>query len=113
RAAVVAYRLGRSAEAAAHLEQCLERRPKNPVLRGQLAGCLMRLGYYDEALTHCDQALQDAPELAEFYRTRAFIRAKLRQTRGLDQDIRHFELLSRILPRTFWSGSELFSRHTE
>ena len=113
RAAVASYGLDRTAEAAGHLEQCLERRPENPVLQGQLAGCLMRLGKHQQALERCNQALEGAPELAEFYRTRAFIRAKLRQTTGLDKDIRHFELLSRMLPRTFWGGTALLARLTE
>ncbi len=113
RAAVASYGLDRAAEAAGHLEHCLERRPGNTVLQGQLAGCLEWLGNYPQALEHCNQALQESPELAEFYRTRAFIRAKLRQTRGLDEDIRHFEVLSRILPRTFWGSSEILSRLSE
>jgi serine/threonine protein kinase/tetratricopeptide (TPR) repeat protein len=102
RAAGTAFGLGRCAEAASHLEQSLQRRPENAVLRGQLAGCLIALEAYPEALEQCDQALAKAPEHAEFYRTRAFIRAILGQHEGLRDDLKQFEMLSRILPRTLW-----------
>src|SRR5262249_28078293 len=46
-------------------------------------------------------------------RTRAFIRARLKETRGLDTDIRHFEVLSRILPRAFWGGTAILARLAE
>jgi tetratricopeptide (TPR) repeat protein len=113
RAAVACFGLDRTAEAAVHLEHCLERRPENAVLQGQLATCLMRLGSYDQALERCNQALGGAPDLAEFYRTRAWIRATLGETRGLDSDIRHFEVLSRILPREFWGGTAILARLAE
>jgi tetratricopeptide (TPR) repeat protein len=112
-AAVACFGLDQTAEAAVHLEHCLERRPENPILHGQLAGCLMRLRSYDQALERCNQALEGAPDLAEFYRTRAFIRARLLETHGLDADIRHFEVLSRILPRAFWGGTAILSRLAE
>src|SRR5262249_46892307 len=102
RGAVASYGLGRLAQAAAHLEQCLRRRPDNPVLRGQLAGCLVTLKRYREALEQSDRALESAPDLAEFYRTRAFVRAGLGETGGLPEDLRHFEMLRRILPHSFW-----------
>ena len=87
RAAGMCYGLGRIPEAAGHLEECLQRRPENPVLLGQLAGCLVVLKRYPEALEVCDQALERAPDQAEFYRTRAFIRAKLGHTGGLADDL--------------------------
>jgi serine/threonine protein kinase/tetratricopeptide (TPR) repeat protein len=102
-AAGASFALGRVAESAGHLEQCLRRRPRSSVLRGQLAGCLAALRRYPEALRECEEALRGSPDHAEFYRTRAFIRAKLGQSSGLEEDIQHFELLSRILPRAFWS----------
>jgi serine/threonine protein kinase len=113
RAAVASYALDRQSDlkhpriaaAAVHLEQCLKRRPDNAVLRGQFSGCLETLQHYSEALQNCDQALNGAPDQAEFYRTRAFIRAKLGQTSGLHEDIQHFEVLSRILPRAFWGNT--------
>ena len=40
--------------------------------------------------------------LAELYRTRNFIRAASGRNDGLVEDVRQFELLSRIVPRTFW-----------
>ncbi len=89
RAAGMCYGLGRISEAAGHLEQCLQRRPQNPVLLGQLAGCLIALKRHPEALQLCDQALELAPEQAEFYRTRAFIKAKLGQTGDLADDLGH------------------------
>jgi tetratricopeptide (TPR) repeat protein len=100
---VVCFASDRDAQAAAHLEQCLERRPNNPVLRGQLAGCLVALRLYSQALQQTDRALEGAPDLAEFYRSRAFIRARLKEKGALDGDVRRFEVLSRILPRAFWS----------
>jgi serine/threonine protein kinase/tetratricopeptide (TPR) repeat protein len=110
RAAVASYALDRPddphhvriAEAAAHLEACLNRRPGNPVLSAQLAGCLMILQRFPDALQQCDRALDGAPELAEFYRSRAFIRTKLGQTGGLGGDLLHFELRSGLLPRASW-----------
>ena len=91
RAAGMCYGLGQFAEAAGHLEECLQRRPQNPVLLGQLAGCLIALKRHPEALQLCDQALERAPEQAEFYRTRAFIKAKLGQTGGLADDLGRLE----------------------
>ena len=91
RAAGMCYGLGRFSEAAGHLEQCLQRRPDNPVLLGQLAGCLTALKRHAEALQFCDQALERAPDQAEFYRTRAFIRAKLGPTENLADDVQQFE----------------------
>jgi serine/threonine protein kinase len=102
RAAVVSYGQGGLARAAAHLEQCLRRRPDNPVLRGQLAGCLEALDQYHEALQQSDRALERAPDIAEFYRTRAFVRAKSGEIGKLPDDLRHFEMLSQTLPHTFW-----------
>ena len=75
RAAAVAYRLHDPAAAADHLEYCICRRPENPVLRGQLAGCLYDLNRFDAALEQCNKALTLNPDHAESYRTRAFIRS--------------------------------------
>ncbi len=90
RAAGMCYGLGQFREAAVHLEQCLQRRPGNPVLLGQLAGCLSALKQYRAALELCDQSLERAPDQAEFYRSRAFILAKLGSA-GVVEDIREFE----------------------
>ena len=49
-----------------------------------------------------ETAIERAPDVAEFYRTRANIRANLRQTGGLADDVRRFELLAHHLPRTLW-----------
>ena len=58
RAAAVAYRLGDPAAAADHLEHCVDRRPENAVLRGQLAGCL-----YDHAsLRRGPRTVQQGPD---------------------------------------------------
>ena len=86
-------------EAQRHLERCLKRRPQNAVLHIFLAGCQQELGQFPEALEECNLALEFAPDLAEWYRSRAFIRAASGQTIGLSDDIQHFELLSHILPR--------------
>jgi len=103
RAAATSYVLGSFAETAEHLERCLKRRPDNPTLRGHWAACLAWLERFPAALQECNRALDGSPELAELYRTRAFIRAASGQTAGLAEDIQHFELLSRLLPRAFWS----------
>ena len=97
RAAAVAHRLGDSAAAADHLEHCIALRPENPMLRGQLAGCLYDLHRFDAALEQCDKALVLNPDHAEIYRTRAFIRGRLGQGAGLRFDISRFELLTRRL----------------
>ena len=101
RAAGVCYVLGDFAAAAKHLDRCLAIRPDNAAIRGQRGACLAWLERYPEALQECDQALNQAPDLPELYRTRAFIRAASGQTSGLGADLQHFELLSRILPRNF------------
>jgi len=102
RAAAVCYRLGRNAEAETHLRHCLKRRPENAALRGQLAACLALTNQPDEAMRECDQALEGAPELAGLFQNRAYIRALSGKIEGIAEDIEHFELLSHILPRTFW-----------
>jgi tetratricopeptide (TPR) repeat protein len=105
RAASVAYGLGgnvRIALAAAHLERCLEIRPDNPTLHHHRATCLMALDQNQEAQREVETAIERAPDVAEFYRTRATIRANLRQTGGLADDVRHFELLADLLHRSFW-----------
>jgi serine/threonine protein kinase len=110
RAAAACYLLGSFTETAEHLEHCLKRWPANPALRGQRAACLAWLERFDEALEECNRAVDGAPDLAELYRTRAFIRAaggrkEGLDKEGLDRDIQHFEMLSRILPRNFWFNS--------
>jgi eukaryotic-like serine/threonine-protein kinase len=97
RAAAVAYRLGDTAAAADHLAYCVDRRPENAVLRGQLAGCLYAQHRFDAALEQCNRALILNPDQAESYRTRAFIRNRLGQGEGLRSDIDRFELLTRRL----------------
>ncbi len=102
RAAAMCYRLGRSADAASHLRSCLNRRPDNAALRGDLAACLSLLNQFDEALRECDQALEGAPDVAGLFQNRALIRATAGKIEGVAEDIEHFELLSQILPRAFW-----------
>jgi serine/threonine protein kinase len=111
RIAAVSYSLGRFAETARHLEKCLERRPGNAALRGQRAACLAWLELFPEALDECNRALDGAPDLAELFRTRAFIRAASGQSGGLGDDIQHFEVLSRRLPPSFWGTRSLASGH--
>jgi len=93
------------AEAAGHLEQCLKLRPANPMLHNDLAACLMELDRNREAFQESEKAIEGAPDLAEFYRTRAYIRTTLGPTDGpsLAEDLQHFEILSRLLPRGFLS----------
>jgi len=107
RSAVASFALDQFDEAQRHLERCLKRRPQNAVLHIFLAGCQQELGQFPEALEECNVALEFAPDLAEWYRSRAFIRAASGQTSGLSDDIQHFELLSHILPRGFWSYAPL------
>jgi eukaryotic-like serine/threonine-protein kinase len=105
RAAAVSYGLGGRANfagAAGHLEQCLKRRPNNPMLHNHLAASFMTLDRHREAQTEIELAIEEAPDLPEFYRTRARLRTTLGQTGGLAEDLHHFELLSNILPRKFW-----------
>jgi serine/threonine protein kinase/thioredoxin-like negative regulator of GroEL len=92
------------AEAAGHLQQCLQRRPSNPTLQGQLAACLMELKQDREALEEIEHAIAGAPDVSELYRTRAFISASRGQTSppGLADDLQHFEVLRHILPRALW-----------
>jgi eukaryotic-like serine/threonine-protein kinase len=105
RAASACFGLGRKGEAAHHLAQSLRRRPCNAVVRAQLARCLIESGRSAEALEQCDLALERAPGFAEIYRTRIFARAVSRQTAGIDEDVMHFEMFSRLLPPSLWGGS--------
>ena len=107
RAAVVSYALGgpaNFADAATHLEKCLERRPDNAILHHHLAASLMALNRHREAQQEIETAIEAAPDLPEFYRTRARLRTTLRETSGLAEDLYRFEMLSRILPRKVLQG---------
>ncbi len=101
RAAGVCYVLGAFAESSQYLERCLAIRPNNAAVRGQRAACLAWLARYSEAMEECDQAIDQAPDLPEVYRTRAFIRAVSGRTSNLAADVQRFEFLSRLFPRQF------------
>jgi eukaryotic-like serine/threonine-protein kinase len=101
RAASACYAIGSFAEAARHLERCLAMRPNNAAIRGYRAACLAWLERYSEALEECDQAVSGAPDVAELFRTRAFIRAASGQTTGLIADLQRFDLLGHFMPRRF------------
>jgi tetratricopeptide (TPR) repeat protein len=73
---------------------------------------LIGLDQYREAQREIEIAIDEAPDLAEFYRTRATLRAKLKQSDGLAGDLRHFELLSHLLPRAFWGGPLALAHET-
>ena len=110
RASAIAFGLDGTAnfaEAAGHLQQCLRRRPGNPTLEGQLATCLMVLKQSAEALQEIDKAIERAPDLAELYRTRAFIWTTLGPANGLGlaEDLQHFEILRHLLPPAFGGGT--------
>jgi tetratricopeptide (TPR) repeat protein len=102
RAAVLCFQLERWPEAAVHLDRCQQRRPNNPMIPALLASCLCELGRYDEALRQCNRALELAPDHAEYFRSRAFIRAASGQVEGLESDLERFELLNRLLSRTIF-----------
>jgi tetratricopeptide (TPR) repeat protein len=106
RAAAACFGLGRLAEAANHLARCLELRPGNISVQAQFAACLFALDQYSGALEVCDRALEQAPTCALLYQTRAYARVESRQTGGLEDDLRHYEMYSRILPRSFWDVAE-------
>jgi serine/threonine protein kinase/tetratricopeptide (TPR) repeat protein len=101
RGAVVCFRQERWSEAAGHLERCLRRRPDNVTLHGQLASCLWKLGRLDDALAECTRAVGAAPDFAPFYQSRAFIQANRGRTEQVDEDLSHYETLSRLVPRAF------------
>lgn len=107
RAAAACFGLGRTAEAVNHLRLCLESRPGNSVVRMTLASCLFDLKRPADGLAFCDQALERSPGYAEFYRTRAFVRAASGQIGGLEDDIRNYEMLSRVLPGIPGAGDGL------
>ena len=101
RAAAVSYGLGGRANlaaAAGHLEKCLERRPDNPILHNHLAASLISINRHHEAQHEIEIAIEQAPDMPEFYRTRARLAPILGETGGLADDLRHFELLSNVLP---------------
>ena len=102
RAAVVCFRMREWSLAAGHLDRCLQRRSKNSSVRGQYAACLGKLGLLDSAIVECSQALSAAPDHAEFYRSRAFLRALGGRTQGLEEDLERFEVLNRSLTRGFF-----------
>jgi tetratricopeptide (TPR) repeat protein len=106
RAAAARIGVGHPGEAAHHLRQCLDRRPRNATIQMQLAGCLFALEQYPQALEVCDRVLESAPSYAEAHRTRAYVRTASRQTAGLGDDLQRFEMLCGVLPRSFWEGAE-------
>jgi serine/threonine protein kinase len=105
RAAAALFGLGRSDAAANHLMQCLNRRPGNASVQKQLAACLIAEQKYPQALEVCDKALESAPSYADLYFTRAYARVVSRQTGGLEEDLRRYDMLRGILPRSFWDGA--------
>jgi serine/threonine protein kinase len=105
RAAVVCFRIEQWGEATNHLERCQKRRPNNPMIPAILASCLCEQGRSDAALQACDRALELAPDHAEFFRTRAFIRATQGQTQEVESDIERFEVHSRFLSRSIFHAS--------
>ncbi len=107
RAAAACFGLGRTAEAVDHLHRCLDARPGNSVVRMTLASCLVDLQRPADGLAFCDQALTLAPAHAELYRTRAFARAASGQVGGLEEDIRSYEMFSRVLPQASWTDGGL------
>jgi serine/threonine protein kinase len=102
RSAAIAFRLRRWGEAASGIETCLARRPKNPILHGFLATCLLNLERSDAALDASNQALDAAPDHAEFVQTRAFIRAGMPKASGVEADIQRYEMLKSMLPESFF-----------
>jgi tetratricopeptide (TPR) repeat protein len=96
RAATVAYRLRDYNAVAEHLSLCINERPRNPALRVQLAGCLYELGRFDDALLACNKALQLDRDQPEPYLSRSFIRQRMGQHEGREEDIREYERLSRL-----------------
>ena len=102
RAAVVCFQLQQWSEAARHIDCCLKRRSDNAALHGQFASCLDRLGMLDEAFQECSRAVKSAPDYAEFYRSCAFIRVDQGHAEGLEQDLKQFDMLSRVLARGFF-----------
>ena len=102
RAAVAYFQLQRWSEAAGHIECCLRRRSENAALRGQFASCLSQMGFLEKALEECSRAVESAPDYAEFYRSRAFIRVSRGQADGLEDDLQRFEMLKRSLTRGFF-----------
>ncbi|MDR3619435.1 MAG: serine/threonine-protein kinase [Paludisphaera borealis] len=102
RSATIAFRLRRWAEAAAGIETCLRGRPNNPILHGFLATCLFNLDRSHAALDASNRALDAAPDHAEFVQTRAFIRAGLPESGGLEADIRRYEMLKSLIPESFF-----------
>lgn len=100
RAAVVASVEGRWAEAAGHVEACLLLRPNNAVLQCLLASCLVQTNRNDEAVKHVDQAIDAAPDRAEFVQVRAFALAPSADLGALKHSLMRYEtLLGAVSPR--------------
>ncbi len=106
RAAAACFSLNRWPEAAQHLEQCLRQRPGNAVLYGQMAGCLWfmkdRMNIEVSPERACDRAIELAPWMDKFHRTRALIRAGTGSMSEVEQDLEHFELLGRLRARSYF-----------
>ena len=59
-------------------------------------------GIARHALEECNRAIESAPDHAEFYRSRTFIRASRGETRGLVEDLQRFELLGQSFEESFY-----------
>ncbi len=95
RASASAFRLSEFASAAEFLAQCETRRPRNPALKVQRAGCLLALGRVEAALAECDRALEIDPDLRDAYRNRALAHIRMGQPEAAEADSRRFSRLSR------------------
>lgn len=96
-AAAAACRVeGEMPQAEEDITRCIARRPANPLLHLNRAGICYALEHFDDALEECDRAIALAPDLADAYRNRALVRAKLGQTEGLRADIGRIATLTRF-----------------
>ena len=93
RAASVLFRLGQYKQAAEALDRSLLRRPEVAALHAQKAACLFLVGDDVGSLQESDLAIELDPDEPHAYRNRAFTRARMRQTRGLETDLKRYSSL--------------------
>ncbi|HEU5116866.1 MAG TPA: hypothetical protein VFT74_09350, partial [Isosphaeraceae bacterium] len=93
RAASACFRLGDYEGAIKHLDRCLHRRPNIGALHAQKSACLYLLNDDAGSLQESNLAVRLDPDQPYAFQNRAFVRARIGQSDGLQADLRRFSSL--------------------